>query len=66
MTSQLSQSEHVDLDSGTSIRRGDGDGPETYKVWNFRGRSNRMRSILLTDEEIREIAEQAGFTVSEP
>jgi len=65
MTEPLSKGEHVDLD-GTTVWHDEKSDGSVFKVWNHDERgSDFSENILLKDEEIRELAELAGFTVIE-
>lgn len=56
----LTEGEHVDLDTGTTVQRAN-DKPNFFRVREHRQGS----SVTLEDEEIRQIAELAGYTVTD-
>lgn len=64
----LAEGEHVDLDTGTTVLRGDGPalGTNEYKVRSAFPNMGTEGRVVLEDEEIRQLAELAGYEVSEP
>lgn len=63
----LARGEHVDLDTGTRVQRGGATGtsyPENF--YHVRDEAAEgPASLVLEDEEIRQLAELAGYEVSE-
>lgn len=62
MTKPLAEGEHVDLDTGTTVKRGTRH-ENQYLVTTYNPELERDESIFLEDEEIRQIAELAGYEV---
>lgn len=64
MTEPLAEGEHIDLDTGAEVKRLLKEG-NTYLIDKYNRKENRTEFIFLEDEEIRQIAELAGYKVSE-
>ena len=60
----LTEGEHLDLDTGATVKRGTQE-PNTYLVKKYNRKENREEFVFLEDEEIRQMAELAGYEVSD-
>lgn len=59
----LEEGEYIDLDTGTRVQRREGWQENVYYI---KLHKNGTQRIELEDEEIREIAELAGYEVRDP